>query len=92
LLACPNCKAGLALAARAPQVLSSVLAAFWLFFFIARPNLFLEGMILGGFLVAVLAVGLFSLWELRHPELKIRNRPKPEISLNLNLPGPRKIN
>src|SRR5258708_952181 len=85
LLSCPNCKAGLALVRRAPQLLSSILAVFWLFFFIVRPNAFLEGMILGGFLVAVLAVGLFRLWEIRRPELKIRKRPKPEIALNLSL-------
>ncbi len=91
LLICPNCKAGLGLVRRASQLLSSVLAVSWAFFFIVRPNAFLEGMILGGLLVAVLAVGLFGLWEVLHPELKIRKRAKPEIALNLSWPAPGKL-
>jgi hypothetical protein len=61
-------------------------------FFAVRPNVYLKGMIVGGDLVALLAVALFWLWEVRHPELTIRKRPKPEIALNLGLPGPRKLN
>jgi hypothetical protein len=94
LLACPNCKAGLALVERAPKLFFPVMLVFLALFLnvrIARPNAFLEGAILGGYVVALLAVSLFCLWEVWHPELKIRKRPKPEITLDLGLQNPKNI-
>lgn len=94
LLACPNCKAGLALVERAPKLFFPVMLVFLALFLgvrIVRPNPFLEGAVLGGYVVALLAVSLFCLWEVWHPELKIRKRPKPEIILDLGLRNPKKI-
>jgi hypothetical protein len=58
---------------------------------IVRPNAFLEGAILGGYIVTLLAVSKLWFWEDWHPELKIRQRPKPEITLGLGLPDPKNI-
>jgi hypothetical protein len=51
----------------------------------------LAGMVLGGYIVALLAVSLFWLWEVRHPRLKLRKLPKPEIKLDLSLPNSKNI-
>jgi hypothetical protein len=72
---------------RAPKLVFPVVTVFLALFLIVRiaqPSLFLEGAILGGYVVALLALFSFWLWEVWHPELKIRKRPKPEITLDLN--------
>jgi hypothetical protein len=94
LLACPNCKTGLASVERAPKLVFPVMLVFLALFLIvriARPNAFLEGAILGGYTVALFAILSFWLWEVWHPELKVRRRPKPEIALDLSLQNPKNI-
>ena len=82
----------MSLVERAPKLFAPIGLLFIAFFFGLRPSIFLKGMIMGGNLVAILAVLLFWLWEVWHPELTIRKRPKPEIALDLTFPGPRKLN
>lgn len=94
LLACPNCKTGLALVERAPKLVFPVMLVSLALFLIVRMagrNAFLEGAILGGYAVALLALLLFWLWEIWHTELKIRRRHRPEITLDLSLQNPKNI-
>jgi hypothetical protein len=71
---------------RAPKLVFPVMMVFFALYLIVRtfgPNVFLEGMVMGGYVVALLALLMFWLWEIRHPELKTRKRPQPEIALHI---------
>jgi prepilin signal peptidase PulO-like enzyme (type II secretory pathway) len=96
-LRCQNCKAKLEpVYSRAPLLIaqlgmvpSAFFPAMRLFGF--RPGLFWIGFAFGVFIAALIAVGIFWLWESRHPRLKIGKERKPEIVLNLNLKSPENI-
>jgi hypothetical protein len=56
-----------------------------------RAGVFLMGALFGGYVVGLITIAVFWLWESRHPVLRIRRIPKPEITLNLDLKSPENI-
>lgn len=57
----------------------------------ARMQFFLIGALAGGYVVGFIAITVFWRWESRHPVLRIKRVPKPDIALNLNLKSPENI-
>jgi hypothetical protein len=49
------------------------------------------GALFGGYVVGLVVLAILWRWEWRHPVLRIRKLPKPEIALNLNLKDPENI-
>jgi uncharacterized paraquat-inducible protein A len=96
-LACSFCKTRLEVAPnRASRFLAS-LSLLPLFtislsrFASTRMHIFLIGALFGSYVVGLIAITVFWRWESRHPVLRIRQTPKPEIALNLNLKSPENI-
>jgi hypothetical protein len=54
-------------------------------------RIFLMGALFGGYVVGLVVLAILWRWEWRHPVLRIRKLPKPEIALNLNLKDPENI-
>lgn len=96
-LACPFCKTKLEIApGRAPIFLAALSFLPLLVVSLsrlgsARIQIFLAGALAGGYVIGLIGVIAFWNWESRHPVLKIRQIPRPEIALNLNLKSPGNI-
>jgi hypothetical protein len=96
-LACPACKTKLVLMPpRAARFLT--LMSLMPVLFSSVPRLFpglkgiiLMALLLGGYIVGLIALVFSWRRELKHPVLKIRVLPKPEIALNLGLTSPENI-
>jgi len=56
-----------------------------------RQAMFWMGVLFGVYIMGFVAIAIFWRWESRHPVLRIRNRPQPEIALNLSLRSPENI-
>jgi hypothetical protein len=57
----------------------------------SRASIFLMGAVFGFYIAGLIALAIFWHWEWRHPVLRIRKLPKPEIALNLDLKDPENI-
>jgi len=53
--------------------------------------MFWMGVLFGVYIMGAVAIAIFWRWESRHPVLRIRKRPQPEIALNLSLKSPENI-
>jgi hypothetical protein len=56
-----------------------------------RQSMFWMGVLFGVYIMGAVAIAIFWRWESRHPVLRIRKRPQPEIALNLSLKSPENI-
>jgi hypothetical protein len=56
-----------------------------------RQAMFWMGMAAGAYVMGAFALAIWWRWELRHPLLRIRRVPRPEITLNLGLKSPENI-
>jgi hypothetical protein len=96
-LACSFCKTRLELTPNRASKLLAALSLLPLFtillsrFASTRMHVFLIGALFGSYVVGLIAITVFWRWELRHPVLRIRRTPEPEIALNLNLKSPENI-
>jgi hypothetical protein len=96
-LACSFCKTGLEVMPNRASKFFAALSLLPLFtivisrFAFTRMHIFLIGALFGGYVVGLIAITVFWRWELRHPVLRIRQTPKPEIALNLGLKSPENI-
>jgi hypothetical protein len=96
-LACSACGTKLELAGRrAPLFLAPLGTLPALLYPIQRlaappQAMFWMGALLGIYATGLIAVAIFWRWESRHPVLRIRKIPAPEIALNLSLKSPENI-